>query len=153
MAEEGKGGGWGGSLVAVLLVVLVAGGGGTYYFYNQYQQSQKQLEEARAAADLGQNQQVVEETVGKVGALMELPQDETPTIATIRDAEKLKDHPFLSKGQAGDQLLIYTGAKVVVMYRPGTNKIVAVGTVTIQQEEGQAEVTPSPTPGVTPVGE
>jgi len=74
--------------------------------------------------------------------LMELPTDETPTVATIKDAEQLKDHPFLSKGQTGDQLLIYTGAKTVVMYRPGTNKIVAVGTVTIEQQEG----TPAPAP-------
>ena len=128
-------------LVGVALALIVAGAGGTYYFYNQYQQSQRQLQEVRAAEG-NQDQVVVQEVAAKVGQLMELPADETPTVATIRDAEKLKDHPFLAKGQVGDQLLIYTGAKVVVMYRPSSNKIVAVGTVTIQQAgeaAGQAE--------------
>ena len=147
MSEEVKeGGAMGNSLVAVLIAVLLAGGGGTYYFYNQYQKTQAELVQAKAMAAEVPTQANVQELVGKVGALMELPADETPTVAAIKDAEKLKDHPFLSKGQSGDQLLIYTGAKLVVMYRPGTNKIVAVGTVTIQQQEG----TPAPAASVQP---
>ncbi|MBI4035205.1 MAG: hypothetical protein HY381_02305 [Candidatus Chisholmbacteria bacterium] len=146
--QNGGGTSW---VMAAVVALIVAGGGGTYYFYNQYQQTQRELQEARAAATSGQNQAVVQETVTKVGELMELPADETPTVATIRDTEQLKDHPFLAKGQKDDRLLIYTGAKVVVMYRPSTNKIVAVGTVTIQQqEEGGGGATPTETPAATP---
>ena len=142
MSEESQRGGGTGLIAAAAVALVIAGAGGTYYFYNQYQQTQKQLVEARAAADAGQDQAAVTEVVGRVSQLMELPTDETPTVATIKDAEKLKDHPFLAKGQTGDQLLIYTGAKIVVMYRPSTNKIVAVGTVTIEQQQG----TPAPAP-------
>ncbi len=149
MSEEVKeGSSMGNSLVAVLLAVILAGGGGTYYFYNQYQRTQAELADAKAAATTQQAPDV-KAVVDKVGQLMELPADEQPTVASIKDQEKLKDHPFLSKGQNDDQLLIYTNAKMVVMYRPSTNKIVAVGTVTIQQ----ASPTPAPkaTPEVAPV--
>lgn len=141
--KRGGGGSW---LVAVVAGLLIAGGGGTYYFYNQYQASQQELKQAKVVAEEAGGQANVVSLVEEVGRLMELPTDETPTVALIKDIEKLKDHPFLSKGQAGDRLLIYTGpSKLVVMYRPETKKIVAVGTVTIQQSKE--------TPVASPVGQ
>ena len=136
-------------VMAAVVALVVAGAGGTYYFYNQYQRSQQELANAKVAAEQGGQQADVQATVGEVGKLMELPMEETPTVATVKDVEKLKDHAFLSKGQNGDVLLIYTGeSKLVVMYRPSSKKIVAVGTVTIQQQEGTpvpAPVQPQPT--------
>lgn len=138
MNDEEKKSSGGNPLIAVALALLVLGGGGTYYFYNQYQTSQRELAQAREASVENQ-QAVVDELVNQVGSLIELPEGDTPTVATIRTTDNLADHPFLSKGLEGDRLLIYTGdSRMVVMYRPSTNKIVAVGTVTIQQaEEGE----------------
>lgn len=150
--EEQKSGSMSGTLVGVALALLVLGGGGTYYFYNQYQQTQRALQEAQANSQEAQAAEV-ESLVTQVGELMELPQGETPTVATIRSTENLAEHPFLSRGQEGDRLLIYTGdSRLVVMYRPSSDKIVAVGSVTIQEsaeagETGEAmteEASPEP---------
>ncbi|MBI2009555.1 MAG: hypothetical protein HYS86_00100 [Candidatus Chisholmbacteria bacterium] len=153
--EQKESGSMSGTLVGVALALLLLGGGGTYYFYNQYQQTQRALTEAQANSQEAQAAEV-ESLVGQVGELMELPQGETPTVATIRSTENLAEHPFLSRGQVGDRLLIYTGdSRLVVMYRPGTDKIVAVGSVTIQEaaESGQTagaateeEASPEPEP-------
>lgn len=58
------------------------------YFFNRYQ-------------DIKDNPDVVaqEETerlVQEVGQLIDLPQDEMPTIATVLDREKLQDQPFFA---------------------------------------------------------
>ncbi len=143
-----RNGGFGAVLLAVLLAVVIAGAGGTYYFYSQYQEAKRQLKEVSST---GQNQ--VQEMVGEVGKLMELPTDETPTLATIKNTENFTEHPFLSKGQADDKLLIYPQSKMVIMYRPSSKKIVAVGTVNIQQTEEGASPTPETTPEPTPTPE
>lgn len=140
--EEGKSSGGPMAVIsAVAVAVIIAGGGGTYYFYNQYREAQKQLKAAQAGPE-----NVVQQLTEEIGKFYELPQGETPTIATIKSTENLQEHPFLSKGQADDRLLIYTNARTVIMYRPSTKKIVAIGTVNIQQAEEGASPTPEPTP-------
>lgn len=149
--EEGKSsGGPMGVILAVVLALMIAGGGATYYFYNQYREAKKALEAAQTG---GQGQ--IPELIEEIGKFYELPQGETPTIATIKSTENLQDNPFLSKGQTDDKLLIYTGSRVVIMYRPSTKKIIAVGTVNIEQkaEEGASpapEASPTPEPTPTP---
>ena len=147
MNDEERGSSNGNPLLAIVLALLVAGGGGTYYFYGQYQKSQRELTQMRAASAEGIQAEVAA-LVEEVGELIELPGEETPTMATIRNPENLTDHPFLSKGQEGDRLLIYTEDKLVVMYRPETGKIVAVGSVVIEQAAGEtagAETSEEPT--------
>lgn len=149
--EEGKStGGPLGVILAVVLALMIAGGGATYYFYNQYRETKKALDAAQTG---GQGQ--VPELIEEIGKVYELPQGETPTVATIRSTENLQDNPFLSRGQIDDKLLIYTGSRLVIMYRPSTKKIVAVGTVNIQQKEEGASPAPeaSPTPEPTPTPE
>jgi uncharacterized protein YneF (UPF0154 family) len=68
--------------ILVVLLILV-GYGGAYYFYNKYEQlKQNPNLGVQAETDL---------LVKEVGKLMALPTDETPTIATDLDKDKLKD--------------------------------------------------------------
>lgn len=64
--------------------------------------------------------------VDKIGKLIELPADETPTIALVSDVDKLQNQAFFAKAQNGDQVLIYTKAKKVILYRPSINKLIEV---------------------------
>jgi hypothetical protein len=65
----------------------------------------------------------------KVGALMILPTDEEPTLATVEDNTKLADSFLKSKAENGDKVLIYIKNHMVIIYRPKVNKIAAVGSV------------------------
>lgn len=75
-----------------------------------------------------------EKYVQEVGALYTLPDDEEPSIATVEDKEQLKDQPFFEKAENGDVTLIYTNAKLAILYRPSTKQLVNVSTVNIQSE-------------------
>lgn len=118
------------SLVSIILVLLTLGGilfG--YYFFQKYQK-------------VKQNPTLItqEETklfVTQVGKLMELPKDETPSIATVTDKEKLKDQAFFKNAENGDKVLIYTKAGKAILYRPKTDRIVEVAPISIAgNEEG-----------------
>ena len=66
----------------------------------------------------------------KVSALIQLPSGETPSMATITDAASAKKvQPFLASAQNGDVLIVYAKAGEALLYRPSTDKLVAVGPV------------------------
>lgn len=113
-------------LVIALGVVVVILGIAAFYFYNQYQNIKKN---PNAVA-----QQETDALVGQISKLIDLPKDETPTVATVLDKEKLKDQPFFNNAQNGDKILIYTKAKKAIVFRPKDNKLINVGPIAIDQK-------------------
>lgn len=122
------------SFVLVVLLLMAVGTAG--YFFKQYRDVKKNPSAATIAE--------TESLVKKVGVLITLPKDETPTIATVSDKEKLKDQPFFKDAQKDDKLLIYTNAKQAIIYRPSQNKIINVGPIAIN--DAQPTDTPKSTP-------
>ncbi|MBI3495366.1 hypothetical protein HY065_01950 [Candidatus Berkelbacteria bacterium] len=115
-------------ILPIIVVILAVGGViGSVYYYRQYQ--------ALKANPNLEAQRETEALVLALGKLMELPTDETPTVATIQDKDKLKDQPFFVKAENGDKLLAYTKAQQAILYRPPTNKIINVGPIVINQNQ------------------
>jgi hypothetical protein len=67
------------------------------------------------------------QAVERVGKLMILPTDETPTYGSVSDATKLKDQVFFKASANGDEILIYQKNRLTILYRKSINKIVNVG--------------------------
>lgn len=67
--------------------------------------------------------------IDKLSKLTDLPTDESPTIATVTDVEKLKNQQFFEKAQNGDKLFVYNKAKEAILYRPSTEKIIKIGPI------------------------
>lgn len=71
--------------------------------------------------------------VNKVGKLIILPKDETPTIATITDLaalrEAYKGEQFFTNAKEGYKLLIYAKSGTAILYDPIEDKIVEFGPV------------------------
>jgi hypothetical protein len=82
------------------------------------------------------------DTVSKVSALIDLPQDEQPSLARITDEQKVRSEKFLSNAQNGDIVLIYEKARKAILYRESTNKVIEVAT--LQQNEATASGSESP---------
>lgn len=123
----------------VLILALIP----SVYFYSQYRIAQSKLNNPTQFAG-----DEAKRLVASVGKLMSLPSDETPTVATVNDREKLKNQPFFAKSENGDKVLIYTNAKKAILYRPSINKIIDVAPVNIG---APATATDSAKPaGVTP---
>ena len=119
--------------MTVMLVVLVIAGGSAVYFaykYNQAKEDVTRLSDPQAAAKAE-----TDKLVAKVSALVEVPQGETPTVATVSDASKLKTQAFFAHAENDDKVLIYTQAKKAILYRPSTNKIVEIAPVNIGASE------------------
>jgi hypothetical protein len=90
----------------------------------------------KQVTQLNQNPQVAvqkqtQSLINQVGALMQLPQGETPTVADVSDAGKAKQQSaFFNNAQNGDKVLMYVKAGEAILYRPSTDKIVLVAPLT-----------------------
>lgn len=65
--------------------------------------------------------------LASLSTIMDLPQDETPTITTVSDAEKAKNDTFFKNAKDGDKVIYFAESKRVILYRPADNKIIDVG--------------------------
>jgi len=97
----------------VVLVLLAA------LFVRNYMQTRNKLQDDPAQLSA---------TIGK---FLELPQGEIPTVASVKDAGKLKGQPFFDHAQNDDKVLIYTKSGKAVLYRPSTKRVVEFSRVNL----------------------
>jgi hypothetical protein len=107
-------------LLSLSIILL----GTTGYFFYQYQR----LSQSQIAAQVTA-QEEAQKLAEDLGKLMLLPKDETPTVATVTDIEKLKDQLFFKNATNGNKVLIYPNSKLAVIYDPKANLIVNVGPI------------------------
>ena len=112
----------------------------TVYSYLQYQDAQSQLGKVRVELEEFRTNPAasaseVRVLVDRVGRIVALPTDETPTVATITDVEKLKEQPFFANAKNGDKVLIFSNARKAYLYRPDDNKIIEVAPINVTQNQ------------------
>jgi hypothetical protein len=112
-------------VLAVLLVLAVAVAGYFYYQYKYVLPAKSETDEINSLTKI-------------VGSMIELPEGETPTLATVTDKEKLAEQPFFQRAENGDKVLIYANTGRAILYRPSAKwyekgKIIDVTTVNINQ--------------------
>jgi len=95
----------------------------------------------------GEEQNEIEKLVNEVSQLMLLPA-ETPLIATVTDQTKTSEQKFFSNAKVGDKVLVYKAEKKAILYRPDEKRIIEVGFVKDETEQGTPipNQTPTPTP-------
>ena len=88
----------------------------------------------------GSDQNKADDLLQRVSQIMVLPKDEVPTTAIVTDMEPLKSQPFFKDAKIGDEVIMYPGARFIVVYDPIANKIVNAGPLVaeIQQKESSA---------------
>lgn len=118
--------------ILLLIALSVAG-----YFYYQFRHS-AQIADAKEIEDLAK----------EIGAMMMLPENETPTLATVTDRDKLSEQPFFQKSENGDKVLIYSNTGRAILYRPSAKKIVDVTTININTPSAEKPVATPPEPVV-----
>ena len=107
------------SLIALVLILIL-----TFVFY------------LYKVGFIGQSKEeaLLKETnnlVSKVSKLMILPENETPTIATITDPDRLIDQKFFANSKKGDKVLVFPVSQKAILYRPDINKIVEVAPINL----------------------
>src|SRR3989344_1412513 len=90
-----------------------------------------QLREARQQAVHLPTPDETAQLVAAVGKLIRPPEDETPTIATVSDPEKLREQAFFKNASEGDKVIIYTQSKKAILYSPTLKQIIGVANVNL----------------------
>lgn len=141
----------------LVTLAIIAGAGAAVFGYTKYSSAQKEIATLKQATNKSEDQvkKDNERLIAQVKSLVDLPEGENPTIATVNDASKVKEQTFFSRSENGDRVLIYTQSKKAILYRPSTNKIIEIAPITISQSastSGQVagttttgKVTPTPT--------
>lgn len=128
----------------VAVVVIALGAAGFLYFKSRTTSTSNNPQNA---------QEEVKKLVLEVGKLIDLPTDETPTVATVKDISKLKNQPFFQKAKNGNKVLIYGNAKKVILYDPILKKILDVAPINIGSSAAQpAQVKIGLRNGTTTIG-
>lgn len=117
------------ALIAVVILALV----GVGFMYYQYQKTASELKKVKSQVNTtqggGANQNEIKRLVSEVSKIMRLPENETPSIATITDVSKLKDQPFFKNAKNGDILLVFNKSGQAVLYDSKDKKIVDTTTL------------------------
>jgi hypothetical protein len=71
--------------------------------------------------------------VSEIGRFLTLPNDETPTLVTLKDEELLsvKSEPFFANALPGDKLLIYQNNNKAVIWRPASKKVIEASIINL----------------------
>ena len=116
----------------VILALLAIGGGGTgVYYYGKYQAELKRVNDPESE---------VKALLTQIEKLIDLPKDEEPTVATVKDADQIRQQPFFTKAKDGDRVIIYTNARLAILFDAVAGKIMNVGTLNV----GTASATQGP---------
>ena len=101
--------------LCLLILTNAAAVGVAVYFYREY----------KMAANTSVAPTDPQVYLKKLGKLMVLP-DETPTIITVTDRDKLQSQAFFQKAENGDIVFVFENAHRVVLYRPSLDEIIDV---------------------------
>ncbi len=97
------------------------------FLFVQYREAQAKLHTPSTAANTKQ----VNDVVAKVRRLVVVPSDQTPTVATVAHAEKLRSQTFFANARDGDKVVVFSKQKQAILYRPSTNQIVTISAVQV----------------------
>ena len=124
----------------VILLVLLIGGAVGYAKYTDQKEKARLLQEENARLSNPQEAAKAEAAriKAEVGQAYQLP-DEEPTIATVVDANKLKEQAFFANAQNEDKVLIFTQAKLAILYRPSTKKIIQVAPINLGENSNTTQ--------------
>jgi hypothetical protein len=73
----------------------------------------------------------------------DIPKNEFPSVATVKDLATLSDQEFFQGAQVGDKILIYSVSKRAFLYRPSTDTLVRNAPVEIIGEAEETEASSS----------
>ena len=104
-------------IVALSIICVLAIGSGVF-FYLKYSRIHSAANEKQRQLDY-------------VGRIIELPQ-EAPALVTVADKNRLENKLLAGKVENGDSLMIFSKAQRLIIYRPSSQKVIDMLTLTAQ---------------------
>lgn len=130
-------------LDVVLLAAVIGLGLWAWSLHSDNQNLQKQVAQLNANPQITAQKQT-QALIHSVGRLIQLPTNETPTVADVTDASAAKKQSaFFANAQNGDKVLMYAKAGEAILYRPSTDHIVLVAPLTFNNGSSTTSTTPA----------
>jgi hypothetical protein len=105
------------SLGTLLVAGIVFGGG--YFLYSKY------ISSLLTKYKIEQKSKTI---INEIGKVVMLPEDETPQVATILDAEQLKKNDsFFASAKNGDATIFYEKSGIIILFNLETHKLMNMG--------------------------
>ena len=121
-------------LESVLLVAFVALGLSVWSVSKDRDNLQAQLSTVNANPQQAVDRKT-KSLIAAVGSIIQLPTNETPTVAEVSDAAQAKTQSnFFASAENGDKALLYVNAKQAILYRPSTNKVILQAPLTFSSQ-------------------
>jgi hypothetical protein len=120
---------------AILLILLLA------WLTHGYITTKNQLEAAKNGQGSSPSLQVQQ----KVALIAAVPAGETPTVATVNNADKLRSTAFFKDAQNGDKVLFYPSSGLAILYRPSSNKIIRYQPASLENTSTNSASNPAAT--------
>lgn len=127
VARRGYGVYWLISALLMSIVVLAVALGIVFFRYRQVADKQPPSDVVQA-----------NKLVAALGQTIALP-NEQASIATVADKTKLGNTQLARSAQNGDQLLVFSEARRVILYRPSAKKVIDMFHITAEQTEAVTE--------------
>ncbi|MBI2415067.1 MAG: hypothetical protein HYV33_00200 [Candidatus Kerfeldbacteria bacterium] len=132
-------------VIVILVVILVILAGSIWWFKAQYDQLQNQFTALEQSPAI-QQERAVSDVTAQLAAHVVLPSNETPSVATVQDADTLKqDSTFYADAKNGDYVVIYQTK--AYLYNPTLDRVVNIGPVILPTatDNAQPDETAQPT--------
>ena len=113
-------------------VLFIAATSVAVYFFAQNKDLKETTKQPASAEDEEKR------VITKVEKLYNTP-DEAPTIAQVEDRTKVQNQAFFKDAKNGDYVLIYQNARLAILYRESTNKIVNTGPISDAAQSNSPE--------------
>jgi hypothetical protein len=115
--------------IAVTAIIVLLAAGWLYQI-----QASRQLQKSQTNSVASRQKTTSSEATAlrnQVAKVVDLPTNETPTVATVTDVKKLQNQAFFAKAQNGDKVLMFAQAKQVILFRPASQKIVQIAPIDV----------------------
>lgn len=101
---------------------------------NNNQNLKRQVEQLSANRQEAQENEA-QRLKAEVGKIIELPKDELPTVATVVDADKVRNQSFFADSENGDKVLLFAQTGKAILYRPNIKKIIEVAPINLNNQQ------------------
>lgn len=134
--KEPTGSGVSGKAIMVVVIIVAAlAVAGCAWMYLKYSAAKKQV--SALATPQGQQElakKEIQALLEKIGKHIVLPAGEEPTVATVTNADILKnEQAFYRDAQNGDKVIVYMQAKKAIIYNEAKDILVNVGPIFINE--------------------
>lgn len=94
-----------------------------------------------------------EDLIKRLREIVSIPENEEPTVATVQDAQALRQQTFFSRAENGDKVILFPMAQRAILYRPSIQKIIEAAPINItdiqQGVTNNLETTQQSTPSIS----